>query len=234
MNTHRKLSNYPTDMQTIDLTKLDQMIADAPDEIPATPEELAEQQEARRLAERSRIQRIALGGRSGWPVKYLDAVKTPPHGERWAAAYESAKDRVLKNGIVVLYGKRGCGKTRMAAELAVMVGSSRYRTAMRFFLEVRATFRKGSELSEMDILDDLARTDLLILDEIQERGETAFEDRLLTHVIDARYASNKPTILIANLAKSDLAESLGKSIVDRARENGKSIEFDWTSYRAQS
>ena len=121
----------------------------------------------------------------------------------------------------------------MAAELAFAVGSSRYRTAMRFFLEVRATFRKNSESSEMEVIDELAKSDLLILDEIQERGETPFEDRLLTHVIDARYAAMKPTILIANLSKSDLAESLGKSIVDRARENGKSIEFTWPSYRQQ-
>ena len=213
------------------LTNLDDLIASAPEEIPATPEEIAAAAEESRIKIRDAKAWQAVGGRTGWPVKYLAAVKTPPHGEEWLKAYEAAKERVLMNGIVVLYGKRGGGKTRMAAELAVMIGSSRYRTAMRFFLEVRATFRKDSEKSEMDVIDELAKADLLILDEIQERGETAFEDRLLTHVIDARYAAMKPTVLIANLAKSDLAESLGKSIVDRARENGKSIEFNWPSYR---
>lgn len=215
------------------LANLDDLIANAPEEIPATPEEIAAATELERIRIRDARAWQAVGGRTGWPVKYLDAVKTSPHGEEWLKAYEAAKERVLLNGIVVLYGKRGGGKTRMAAELAVMTGSSRYRTAMRFFLEVRATFRKDSEKSEMDVIDDLAKADLLILDEIQERGETGFEDRLLTHIIDARYAAMKPTILIANLAKSDLAESLGKSIVDRARENGKSIEFTWPSYRAQ-
>jgi len=216
------------------LNNLDFLIENAPDEIPPTHEEIAARAEASRIKLRDAKAWQALGPRTGWPEKYLEAVKTPPRGEEWLSAKESAKDRVQKNGIVVLYGKRGGGKTRMAAELAFMVGSSRYRTAMRFFLEVRATFRRKSEISEMEIIDDLAKADLLILDEIQERGETAFEDRLLTHVIDARYAAMKPTILIANLLKSDLAESLGKSIVDRARENGKSIEFTWPSYRAQS
>ena len=219
-------------MQTIDFSKLDEMIANAPDEVPQTPEEIAAAEVAANLKQRDAKAWRALGSRTGWPAKYLDAVKTPPWGQEWLVAFEAASERVRMNGIVVLYGKRGGGKTRMAAELAHMVGGSQYRTAMRFFLEVRSTFRKNSERSEMEIIDELTGADLLILDEIQERGETPFEDRLLTHVIDARYSAVKPTILIANLAKSDLAESLGKSIVDRARENGKSIEFNWHSYRS--
>ena len=215
----------------IDFSMFDELIESAPDDIELTPERIQEIEDERKAAQLSSRQRSALGSNTGWPVKYLEAVTTPPCGEPWIAAYGLAEARVKQNGIVVLYGKRGGGKTRMAAELAVMVGSSRYRTAMRFFLEVRATFRKDAAKSEMQVIDELTGADLLIFDEIQERGETAFEDRLLTHVIDARYAAMKPTVLIANLTKDKLAESLGASIVDRARENGKSIEFNWPSYR---
>lgn len=206
-------------------TSFDELIASAPDEIPDDPAKIATEALAKR-------QGVALGELTGWGERYLQAVKVPPVGGPWLAAYAIAEERIMQDGIVVLYGSRGGGKTRMAAELAVMVGNSRYRTAMRIFVDIRATFRKSSERSESDILDGLIRTDLLVIDEIQERGETAFEDRLLTHLIDARYSEMKPTILIANLQKKDLAASLGKSIVDRARENGKSIEFDWPSYRA--
>lgn len=211
--------------------KMAQMIAAAPDDVPPTPEEIATQESARQRQKMAARQAMALGQQSGWPVKYLEAVKTAPHGADWLEAYEQAAERVRQNGIVVLYGRRGSGKTRMAAELAVQAGLSRYRTAMRFFLEIRATFRKGAEDTEMKIIDDLTRTGLLVLDEIQERGETGFEDRLLTHVIDARYAAMKPTVIIANLTKKELSESLGASVVDRACENGKSIEFHWGSYR---
>jgi len=226
-------------MNTTEETALDlarrfgAMIETAPEEVPRTEEEIAAERQRAEIVDLDRRQRLALGKSTGWPEKYLLAVRTPPNGREWLAAFPVAAERVRKNGIVVLYGKRGCGKTRMAAELAVMAGGSRYRTAMRFFLEVRATFRKGSEKSEMDILDDLTATPLLVLDEIQERGETAFEDRLLTHLIDARYSAMKPTVMIANLTKPELAESLGASIVDRARENGKSIEFNWPSFRGQ-
>ena len=216
------------------LNNLDVLIAAAPEEIPPTAEETAAAELAAKIKHRDARAWQALGSRTGWPEKYLEAVKTAPHGEKWLNAFEVAKGRVKKNGIVVLYGPRGGGKTRMAAELACVVGGSRYRTAMRFFLEVRATFRKGSERSEMEVIDELAKADILILDEIQERGETPFEDRLLTHVIDARYAANKPTVMIANLTKPELSQALGDSIVSRATENGISIEFNWPSYRAQS
>lgn len=215
------------------ISSFDKLIEEAAESIEKTQEEIqAEQEEARIRARDARLWH-ALGKSTGWPEKYLEAVKSPPIGEKWLEAFELAKERVKMNGILVLYGKRGNGKTRMAAELAAMVGQSRYRTAMRFFLEVRATFKKNSEKSEIEIIDDLVGASVLILDEIQERGETDFEDRLLTHVIDARYAAMRPTILIANLTKQELAESLGASIVDRARENGKSIEFNWESFRAR-
>jgi hypothetical protein len=218
-------------MNTIDLNNLEALIAAAPEGPTEADLQAAAQVEQERAIDQRR--RFALGSRTGWPPKYLEAVKQKPHGEPWLAAQELAWDRVRKNGIVVFHGKRGGGKTRMAAELAVRVGGSRYRTAMRFFLEVRATFRKGSDRSEMEVIDELAQADLLILDEIQERGETPFEDRLLTHVIDARYAAMKPTIMIANLTKQELAQALGDSIVSRATENGTSIEFNWPSYRAE-
>ena len=66
---------------------------------------------------------------------------------------------------------------------------------------------------------------------MQERGETAFENRLLTHLIDARYGAMRPTIIIANLTAKELGETLGPSIVDRVFEDGKRIDFTWDSYR---
>jgi len=172
----------------------------------------------------------AIGTATGWPSKWTKEIETEPHGAEWLAARKDAYEITKANGILILHGKRGGGKTRMAAELALAAGHSRYRTAMRFFLEIRATF-KDSTKSELAIIDELRGAELLIIDELQERGDTAFEDRLLTHLIDARYADNRPTILIANLTRRELRESLGTAIVDRVRENGKSIEFTWASYR---
>ena len=172
----------------------------------------------------------SLGEKTGWPSKWAEAVLTEPHGQQWRDSIRKAQTVIEKNGILILHGKRGCGKTRMAADIALCVGQSRYRTAMGFFLEIRASF-KNPKLSEMDIISSLVHTDLMVIDELQERGDTPFEDRLLTHLIDARYAEQKPTILIANLTKSEISKSLGSSVVDRIRENGMAIEFTWDSFR---
>lgn len=175
----------------------------------------------------------SLGQSTGWPSKWAQEASTEPYGAEWKASLIRAVGIVENNGILILHGKRGGGKTRMAAELALAIGQSRYRTAMRFFLELRASY-KDKEVSEMDIIDDLTRARILIIDELQERGDTPFEDRLLTHLIDARYAENRPTVLIANLTRKELAESLGASIIDRIRENGTSIEFTWPSFRIKA
>lgn len=172
-----------------------------------------------------------LGARTGWPTAWHDRVlSNPPTGEEWLAAARKAQEKIHSGGIILLYGKRGNGKTRLAAEFAIRCGSSRYRTAMRFFLEIRATFG-NREVTELEIIDDLAQTGLLVIDEMQERSESDWENRLLTHLIDARYAEGKPTILIANLSKKELAASLNTSVIDRIRGNGVSVEFNWESYR---
>jgi len=179
----------------------------------------------------------------GWPDRYLDPLETPEGGE-WLAGIALAAPVIQSGGILILHGKRGTGKTQMAAEIARMKQfphdhgtqadprrSAHYQTAMRFFLTVRATFKKGSDKTELEIIDRMTEPGLLVIDELQERGETAFEDRLLTHLIDARYGAKRPTILIANLSKDELGKSLGPSIVDRASENGRRIDFTWNSYR---
>jgi DNA replication protein DnaC len=172
----------------------------------------------------------ALGEKTGWQEKWREEIAVKPDGDQWKAAFIQAINVIDNNGILILHGDVGNGKTRMAAELSLYVGQSRYRKALRFFLEIRASY-KHPTITEMDIMDDLARAKLLILDELQVRGDTPAEDRLITTLIDDRYASKKPTILIANLTEEGLQKSLSASVIDRFRENGLSIEFTWPSFR---
>jgi DNA replication protein DnaC len=179
----------------------------------------------------------------GWPDRYLEPLDDPQGGE-WLAGIALSAPVIEQGGILILHGKRGTGKTQMAAEIArskrfpfdasnglERKRSAHYQTAMRFFLTVRSTFKKGSDKTELEIIDRMTEPGLLVIDELQERGETAFEDRLLTHLIDARYGAKRPTILIANLTKEQLGPALGPSIIDRASENGRRIDFTWGSYR---
>ena len=66
---------------------------------------------------------------------------------------------------------------------------------------------------------------------MEERAETQFEDRMISHLIDLRYDAMLDTILISNQAKESFADSIGKSAVSRLIETGEVIECNWESFR---
>jgi len=185
----------------------------------------------------------------GFPRRYIGQPK--PTGERWLAEYPKALKMAEDGGIIMFYGLRGTGKSRMAYEIAINANlphrmfpaSTRtsftkarpaiYRSAMMIFMEIRDTYRKNSELSERQLVKTYSEAALLVIDEVQERGETEFENRKLTAIVDARYADARPTIIIGNYTREQFAANLSDSIIDRVRENGGGINFDWKSYRNQ-
>jgi DNA replication protein DnaC len=100
-------------------------------------------------------------------------------------------------------------------------------------MEIRDTFRQDSEQSEMSVVRKYTEAGLLVIDEFQERGETQFEDRKITSIIDARYRNERPTILISNHSREEFASKLSAAVLDRIRENGCGLHFNWSSYRKQ-
>lgn len=185
---------------------------------------------------------------SGWGGKYVS--ETPLTGERWLAMLERAESAVAACGIVAFLGGRGTGKTQMAAEIArgcawpndhgewngycnVITRTALYRRAMDIFLDLRDAGKKGSAISEKDVLAKLERCGLLVIDEFQERGASDWENRIISNLIDKRYSAKRPTIIIANFSREEMGAALSDSIKDRIRENGKRFDFDWDSYRAK-
>jgi DNA replication protein DnaC len=167
------------------------------------------------------------------PKRYRAEWERPMLDPVWMAHFAKIMQKAEDGGIIALIGPRGTGKTRFATEamrnLAPAKGS--YTTAMGLFLRIRASFGKASKESEDDIVRDMATTKLLILDEVQERGNTAWEDRILTHILDRRYGAMAPTIIIANLTEAALVDCLGDSIISRLTETGGILEIDGPSHR---
>lgn len=180
----------------------------------------------------------------GFPKRYKDA--PPCVGDDWWQHHAKCLDMVNSGGITLLYGGHGTGKTRMAYEVAkvcnppaksfVIHGVTKdrpaiYTTAVNMFMDIRETYSGKSETTEKRIIEDLSDAALLVIDEVQERGETPFEDRKLTQIIDARYMDGRPTVLISNFSRVDFAKTLSPAVLDRIRENGCGLHFDWESYR---
>lgn len=157
-----------------------------------------------------------------------------------------------------MIGQRGTGKTRLAVSLARRVILSEcdrpprppsdaaanypppggwrmeqptlYTKAIGYFMSIRESF-KPTGPSELEVLDRFRAPRLLIVDEIQERGNSEWEDRMLVHLVDMRYDDQKDTVLIGNLKPEELAASLGTSIVSRIREAGTVMECTWPGFR---
>lgn len=162
--------------------------------------------------------------------------------QKWRDALEQMRTAISigEVDLMALLGNRGNGKTLLAVRLmADMVKGNtgptakdravRYFKAADLFRYMRDVVRKGT--SEEEAIEMLANLDLLVIDEAHERGETDFENRTLTGIIDHRYDRMKPTILIANQTKADFGASMGPSIVSRMQETGFVIECDWPSVR---
>jgi len=166
-----------------------------------------------------------------------------PVGE-WEAMHQRLTKMVGRGCLIGICGNRGSGKTQMAAHLMRdrldtyqpdekrgAGGPPRYCRAMEIFLDVRAAFKTAATVSERDAIRGYVSPCMLVIDEMQERGETAFEDRLLTYIIEVRYAEMRDTVLISNQLVDEFARQVGKSAEDRMREAGGFVECKWDSFR---
>ena len=151
----------------------------------------------------------------------------------WIANYRAAHAAVCRGHTVIMHGGWGTGKTRCAAEVARSYDSrdSLYVTAMDFFMDIRATYKRDSDECERDVVGRLADCPLLVLDELHLRSDSLWENNLLTCLVDRRYRNELPTILVSNLSVEGLVENIGPAIIDRVNGAGLRLEFAWPSFR---
>lgn len=151
----------------------------------------------------------------------------------YAARFEQHRALGLS---LILCGKTGTGKTHLACSvlraLAFEHGiCGKYCTAYRAVQEIRASY-KSSEVTELQILKEFIRPELLVLDEIGVQYGTDSEQLLLFSLLNGRYEELKPTIVISNLSLDEVTHYLGDRVYDRLRENGGGVlAFDWGSWR---
>ena len=173
----------------------------------------------------------------GWGARYIAPITNT--SQRWAGYLAKASAGVARGGVVIILGKRGRGKTRIAAEisrdgnfpndLSSRDKTSCYRRATEIICELRAAMI--SRVGETATIRRLSAVGLLVIDEFQERGETEWENRMISTILDRRYADNLPTILIANLEIADLPNKISDSVISRANECGGVVVCDCEYFR---
>ncbi len=169
--------------------------------------------------------------KANFPARHL--IDLEPEGDGWKKLSSRLASKAGSGFIIGITGARGTGKTLLGAVLARHEAkkkrSSKYQTAMGFFLDVKEAF--DGKLSEKAVIESYIKPKLLIIDEMQERGQTQWEDRLLTHLIDRRYGAMHDTLLIGNQTKEEFTKSLGDSIASRIIETGGIAVCNWPSFR---
>ena len=166
--------------------------------------------------------------------KVAGRVDLPESRSGWSQKLDLLASRLDEGIMVVLHGPRGTGKTQLACclvrDACLAELTAYYVTAMGFFLHLRSSFGDGPE-NERSIVKAYLSPVLLVIDEIDDRGKSAWEDRLLGYVVNERYANLRTTVMVTNETAEVAAKNLGSSITDRVRECGWFVECDWPSFR---
>jgi DNA replication protein DnaC len=152
-------------------------------------------------------------------------------------------EALRSGGSVVLYGRNGTGKTRLAfaaMHFHIEQGkSTRYVISLELFDEIRHAF---NDHGVSRIIEKYARFDYLVIDEVDKSYGSATEVINLFRIVNERYNRLLPTFMITNAGRNDetkdgvlikgVINSIGRSPYERiVKGEGKAFEMDWDSYR---
>ena len=155
-----------------------------------------------------------------------------------------------ENENIVLFGNTGCGKTHLAVALVrnAFIKNTNYLLALDWggkihhvkiilfkpvpdlLLEIRQSFRDGSETSEEDIIKKYCSADLLVLDDLGSEKTSEYSITTLYIIIDRRDRELRPTIITTNLSQKEIEERLGARIASRLA-GMKNIKINMPDYR---
>lgn len=206
-----------------------------------TPAEMAAhdreiEQREREQAARDKITRYQ---KSGVPERYfnesLDTYKVTNAMQTVAAKAATNFLHAVKCGdfkSLVLIGTAGTGKTHLACAIIREAGG-KYRTAPDIVEEMRRAKSFTANETEAEIIDYYGHVSLLVIDEIG-RGIAATDEKyMLYQILNARYNTRKPTVLISNHKKPDFLQYIGVAAADRLVESGDIVEMNGASYRRE-
>lgn len=205
-----------------------------------TPEEMAahdaeiERRERQQAAEK-KLERYKKSVPERYFNEALDTFKITNDMQATAAKAATNFLHAVKCGefkSLVMIGNAGTGKTHLACAIIREAGG-KYRTAPDIVEEMRRAKSFTANDTEADIIDYYGHIKLLVIDEIG-RGIAATDEKyMLYQILNARYNTRKPTVLISNHKKADFLQYIGVAAADRLVESAEILEMTGESYRRE-
>lgn len=141
---------------------------------------------------------------------------------------------------LTLLGREGTGKTYLCLIMgrrAAAQGWSVGFVTWHDLVELVKASRAGPDRIH-DVLAPLAAVDLLILDDVRPIYGTQDDENIAHALIAARHGrdrfeGHRPTLVTANLTRSELADVIGPAALSRLLDGGRDpLVCDWPSWRA--
>lgn len=142
-----------------------------------------------------------------------------------------------KNGLI-LQGSPGLGKSHLAASIVKGLIKRKYTgifiSLPRLMTELKATYSKKSELSEVQVLTALQKVDCLVMDDlgVERDGKdeaSAWAKQKIYEIVDSRIG--KSTIYTTNFTGKELLQMYGERDFSRMVQYCKPIKLDGKNYR---
>lgn len=149
-------------------------------------------------------------------------------------------DRGNKKYCLFFWGSPGSGKTILSCSILNSI-CVEFKLAGRFENTVTTLWPSLKKFynishnekyySELEYLEDLAKVDILVIDDISSEKTSEWIREKLYYIYETRDVENKITITTSNYHPDALAMKLGDKIVSRMMEYNKCIEFEEVDWR---
>ncbi|UII57805.1 ATP-binding protein [Cytobacillus spongiae] len=137
---------------------------------------------------------------------------------------------------LLIMGNTGTGKTHLCAAAARTIKEKGFTvgflTTGQLLTIIKSTYNKASMKTEEEILQDIKKFDLLILDDLGSEaigGNDDWRKGMIFEVVESR--SGKPTIYTSNMTDTDLPAAVGPRVFSRLHDNTKFIDLFTGDYR---